>query len=298
MNISAIDQIVVANTLGECVLWCEQQQCLWWTDIQESKLYRLSWPSKKLQCFETPERLCAFALTEEETVFIAAFETGFASYNWQTGEVDWLYRLFDKGSGIRLNDGRVDGDGRFWCGAMIEANHQNFTDGASLYSLESNGELIQHFSGIDISNGICTSPDNTEFYFADSVKRSIHRFDLDKGKLKNPQQIVSTEEGASPDGSVTDDSGVLWNAQWGTGKLLAYDRDGKILLERQCPVSQMSCLCFGGPNMDLIFATSAHDGLSSQQLNQEQGAGDLFVFKSSSRGQLSHRFRLKALRSQ
>lgn len=295
MEVSAIDQVVVGNTLGECVLWCEQQQCVWWTDIQECKLYRLSWPSKELQCFDTPERLCAFTLSDDEAVFVAAFETGFALFNWQTGDVKWLHKLFEKDSGMRLNDGRLDHQGRFWCGAMIESNHKNFGSGASLYSLESNGELNTHFDGIKIANGICWSPSGEEFYFADSVKRSIHRFDQQAGQLSNGQQIVTTAEGASPDGSVCDNEGKIWNAHWGGGKLVAYNRDGETLLEQQCLASQMTCLCFGGPNLDIIFATSANDGLTPQQLSQEQGAGDLFIFKTNSQGQASGRFQLAGL---
>jgi L-arabinonolactonase len=39
-----IDTIPVGNTLGEGVLWDSDSQTLWWTDIQERKLFRHDFP--------------------------------------------------------------------------------------------------------------------------------------------------------------------------------------------------------------------------------------------------------------
>ncbi len=41
--------IDVGNTLGEGVVWRESDQTVWWTDIRESRLFRLSWPDQSLQ---------------------------------------------------------------------------------------------------------------------------------------------------------------------------------------------------------------------------------------------------------
>ena len=53
-----IDTIKVANTLGECILWDEQSQSTWWTDIHESRLYRYTLTNKQLQVYALPGRLC------------------------------------------------------------------------------------------------------------------------------------------------------------------------------------------------------------------------------------------------
>ena len=49
----------------------------------------------------------------------------------------------------------------------------------------------------------------------------------------------------------------------------------------EMPVSQPTCAAFGGANLDLLFVTSATDGLSADLLSQQPSAGAVFVYKVS-----------------
>ena len=61
--------IAAQAVLGECALWCEREQALFWTDIDSARLSR--WcaadgdSSSAVQQWAMPERLGSFALSED-----------------------------------------------------------------------------------------------------------------------------------------------------------------------------------------------------------------------------------------
>ncbi|HEY4973334.1 MAG TPA: SMP-30/gluconolactonase/LRE family protein, partial [Steroidobacteraceae bacterium] len=180
----------------------------------------------------------------------------------------------------------------FWAGSMVEGA------GAAcgkLYCLQhSRSELAAsvHLTGIAISNSICFSPDGTQMYFADTPQRQILRYDLDaaSGALSNRQLFARTPPGAFPDGSQVDAQGHLWNAQWGAGRVVRYAPDGAISGTIDVPASQVSCVAFGGPHLDLLFVTSARQDLKPAQLASDPEAGNLFVYQLNVRGLAEPRF--------
>jgi sugar lactone lactonase YvrE len=71
----------------------------------------------------------------------------------------------------------------------------------------------------------------------------------------------------------------LWNAQWGGSKVVRYNKNGDVDFELPLPVSQPSCLAFGGPNLSWLIVTSAKQGLTPDKLTQEKHAGDVFIYQ-------------------
>ena len=285
-----IDIIPVGNTLGEGVVWDGENGVLWWTDIQERSLYRYDPTTRKLDRIATPERLCSFGLVRDSELLLAAFETGLALYNPATGKTVWLARPHADTPGIRFNDGRVDRQGRFWTGTMVEGNAPEAA--AHLYHLDRRGQLHRKAGGIRISNGICWSPDSTRFYFSDSPLRTIYLYDFDaaSGEIANRRVFAVTPEGAYPDGANVDCEGFLWSAHWGAGRVVRYALDGTIDRVIEVPASQPTCVAFGGPDLNLLYVTSARDGLKEDALLRHPSAGHLFVYRVDVRGQPDPRF--------
>jgi len=280
--------IAVENTLGECPLWDARTQSLWWTDIQARQLLRYD-AEDQVTRFTTPERLCSFGFTQAAGTLIAAFESGLALYAPETQAVTWLARPALP-PGVRFNDGRVDRQGRFWSGTMVEA------DGApprgTLYRLDAARVLTEHEHGIAISNSLCWSPDGTRLYFADSPRRTIFVYDFDTaaGTLSNRRIFATTPEGAYPDGANVDSEGYLWSAHWGAGRVVRYAADGTVDRVLELPAEQPSCVAFGGPDLDLLFVTTARDGLTPEALARQPHCGNVFVYKVGVRGLPDGRF--------
>jgi L-arabinonolactonase len=272
-----VEIISVGNTLGEGVSWDAREERLWWTDIQERCLYRYDPRASSLKRYEVPERLCSFGFVENSERLIAAFESGLALYHPDSSHVEWIARPRHDAANMRFNDGRVDRQGRFWTGSMTEGAAESK---GKLYCLD--GSRLQvHLSNIAISNSICFSPDGKHLYFADTPRRVIQRYDFDvtRGIISNPQTFARTPEGAFPDGSSVDTSGHVWNAHWNAGRVMRYAPDGSISGEIQIPTSQPTCVAFGGHELDLLFVTSAREGLTAATLRHEPHAGDVFVYR-------------------
>ena len=264
MKATLIDSVSVGNTLGEGVLWDSVGKLAWWTDIQERRLYRYEPVSRALERFELPERLGSFGFIEGSERIIAAFESGFAYYHPESAALEWVSRPEHAAANMRLNDGRVDRQGRFWAGSMVEGSGKPT---GKLYCL-AKGVSQEHLTGITICNSLCFSPDGRHMYFADSPHRTILKFDSDPdtGVLSNRQVFARTPPGAFPDGSIVDSDGHLWNAQWGAGCVVRYAPDGTISGRVELPVSQPTCVAFGGDALDLLFITSAREALDAATL--------------------------------
>lgn len=284
-----VETIKAGNLLGECVLWDGGTQSVWWTDIEGKALYRLNWQSRSMRRFAMPERLGAFGFVAGQDLLVGAFETGFAVMDPDAGLVGAISRPPSLLAGMRLNDGRVDRAGRFWAGAMVE--RPDCTKDAHLYCVNA-GRICSCERGLGISNGISWSPDDAWFYLADSIRHTIWRyaFDAGEGRISNPQEFVRTPEAVFPDGAAVDALGYLWSAQWGGGCVVRYAPDGRTDRILEVPAEQPSCVAFGGPNLDLLFVTSASVGLSG---GSKTGAGDLFVYNVGVQGLPENRFRME-----
>jgi len=277
-----IDVVSVANTLGEGVSWDPHGERVWWTDIQERRLFRYDPVGKTLESFDLPERLGSFAFVDGSDKIVAAFESGFALFHPESGSIEWIERPAHEAANVRFNDGRVDRQGRFWAGSMVEGRGKPV---GKLYCLRG-GKAEVHITGVAISNSLCFSPDGKQLYFADTPRRTISRYDLDAatGALSNPRVLVRTPQGAFPDGSQVDAAGHVWNAHWGAGRIVRYAPDGTISGGIAVPATQPTCITFGGRDLDILFVTSAREGLSGAALANQPNAGDLFLYKVDAKG--------------
>jgi len=282
MTFNLLKTVDTANILGECVLWNPDTQMIWWVDIESKKLYSYAYSSQALETYNVPERLGSFAMIKGTTSFMAAFETGLAIYDPAAQSVDWLEKIYEKGCGTRLNDGRVDRKGRFWVGGMIEAEKEKIAAAppSNLFRFTGDKTLTVQAENIQISNSLCWSPDGTVMYFADSPKNTILAYDVapGTGDITNKRIFALTKPGVHPDGSCVDKDGYVWNAQWGAGQVVRYTPQGKIDAVLDVPSLQPTCVSFGGPEMNHLFVTSARLDMSEKDKAQYPSSGALFIY--------------------
>ncbi|MDP5210802.1 SMP-30/gluconolactonase/LRE family protein [Microbulbifer sp. 2205BS26-8] len=273
--------VSVQNTLGEGVLWDVEQQAAWWTDIEGQSLYRFSLSDERLQSWACPQRVGCIGLTGGGRQLLAGFESGIAIFDPYSGAVEWLEKPEIGNPGNRFNDGRMDRQGRFWAGTMVEDEAKSTQLGA-LYCLDVEGQCDTRLRDIHISNGLCWSPDSKVMYHTDTPSQVIKAYDFDPetGNVGKGQAFATTEPGCFPDGACVDRDGYLYSAEWGGSRVVRYAPDGSVDGIIPVPVSQPTCVTFGGENLDMLFVTTASYGLSSEQLSEEAHAGDLLVFKT------------------
>ena len=294
MTARLLEVLPFANLHGEGVQWNGADGCLWWTDITGCALHRWHLESRALTSYRTPERLGCFAFVEGGARLLAAFASGFAWFDPGSGEVAWIDRREPAGSGRRFNDGRVDRQGRFWAGTMVEDATIAAPSSAALFCLDDAG-VHERETGVGIANGLCWSPDGRTMYFADSPRRAIYAydFDADSGVPCNRREFARTAPGVEPDGSCIDAEGALWNARWGGGEVVRHAADGRVLERVGTPgAGQPTCVAFAGPELNLLCVTSARLGLDAAALAAQPHAGHLFVYETTTRGLPECRARL------
>lgn len=295
-NVRLLKTLPVANSLGECVLWNDIEQNFYWTDILERKLYRYHPGKNRLTQWNTPERLCSFGFIEGESeALIAAFESGIAIYYPMNNKLEWLAKPEAGVSGTRFNDGRVDRQGRFWSGTMVEADPAVDANGnpttAAVYRI-AHGECTPVESGLQITNSLCWSLNSKKQYLADSPACAIYVYDFDPvtGTPDKRRIFVQSDAPIEPDGSCIDAEDHLWNAQWGGGKVVRYRPDGVIDIEVLLPVTQPTCVCLGGPELNWLAVSSANVKLNASDRKQQPLAGGLFIFETPYKGLAESRY--------
>jgi sugar lactone lactonase YvrE len=284
-SVELIDQIPCANILGEGVQWNHREQAVWWVDIKSNKIFRYHLASKALQTWATPEPVGCFAFAENDERILLALASGFAWFDKNTGDVEWLAKPEAHLVGNRLNDGRVDRQGRFWAGSIVEQKNTP-EQCAGLFCLDATAQASQHLTGLAISNSLCWSLDSKKLYHADSPSHQIkvYDFDLQTGTLSKGKVFVQTADSVEPDGSTIDAQGYLWNAEWGGSRLVRYTPEGAEDFVLKTRVSQPTCMAFGGGEMNLLFVTSARIGLSEEALAAQPEAGNVFIYCTDFKG--------------
>jgi sugar lactone lactonase YvrE len=279
------------DILGESPLWDEHAQCLYWLDIRRPALRRLYPATGQVESWPLPGLAGSIALTDDHRLLVALPEK-IVLFDPANGEMTALVEPPTQPDGHRFNDGRCDARGRFWVGSMH--NVTRAPEGV-LYCLEGSGPLVPVRTGVCIPNSLAFSPDGRTMYFADSLRYTIFAYDYDfaTGAMGNERVFAASTAPAFADGSAVDAEGFLWNTQFNGGQLVRYAPDGRIDLVLPLPVQRPTCCAFGGPDLDLLYITTASQNMSEADLQAEPLAGALLVIQVGVRGLPEPRFSLK-----
>ncbi|MBO1075410.1 SMP-30/gluconolactonase/LRE family protein [Roseomonas marmotae] len=281
--------VELRNSLGESPVWDERDEALWWVDIPEARIHRLHPASGNTKSWIMPERVAALALCRSGGLIIA-LASGFARFDPSTGAMEPVPVRPELAAGQRLNDGRCDPAGRFWCGAMREEGEEADAD---LHVLRADGGITLWQRGLRIANGLNWSPDGQRFYVSDTPEGIIyvHDFDRESGRLGEARIFHDgADVPGSPDGAAVDAEGFLWSARYGGGGLARFRPDGELDRFLPLPVRDITCCAFGGPDLRSLYVTSASEGLDGKELAAQPWAGRLMVLDAGVPGLPALRF--------
>ena len=263
------------NTLGEGCVWDPRDQCLYWTDIQESKIYRLD-ANQQVSIFPLPER-AGFILPRRDDGFIVGLASRIVRTNGAFNDFETLVEIEPDLPQTRVNDAAVDPWGGIVFGTFDERDRKPV---ASLYRLSPSGELSQLIQGITISNGIAFSPDGHTMYVTDTPVGIVRRFHVGIAFSSfdevEPLADANVAPGA-PDGAIVDSEGGYWNARvWG-GCAVRISPEGVVTDRIELPTKGPTCVALGGPRGNQLFITTLRVMHTEQELEASPTAGGLFV---------------------
>lgn len=272
------------NTLGEGIVWCPRRQALYWTDIPAATLWRHDPATRRTDSWTMPERLACIALCRDPDWLLLGLASRLAFMHLPSGELEPIVEV-EVDLPTRINDGACDRQGRFVFGTLDESEPKRAI--GSFYRLDA--DLSLHRLALDnvaISNSVAFSPAGDVLYFCDTPTRRIrcceYAADGGVGRVHDFADLGEVDGG--PDGSTVDAEGGLWNAQWGLGRVTRYHPDGEVDRHIELPALQPTRPAFGGPGLDVLYLTSARDGLDPARHGPHAADGHLFAIDTGCRG--------------
>lgn len=271
----------IACDLGESALWDGRR--FYWVDITGRRVHAKDWPDGPTLTLAMPDQVGSVALRAGGGL-VAALRHAIAFCDVDRGTVEIVCKLESDLPGNRLNDGAVDGGGRFWVGSMDLAES---APTGSFYRLDPDLTVTRAFGGIVCSNGPAWSPDGRTMYHVDSTRRLIRAYDADPatGELGAGRIFVSDEgEEWYPDGVTVDAEGGVWNCKWDGSRIVRYGPDGTVDRVLPVPVPRPTRCAFVGPDRTALAVTSARTGLSAAALAEAPLSGRVLLLDPGARG--------------
>ena len=183
--------------------------------------------------------------------------------------------------GIRMNEGGVDRQGRFFCGSMP---YDQAGPRGAFYRFDPDGGIHLVFAGVTISNGVAWSADGERMYYIDTPTQRVDVFDYDPAagmpSARRPVVHVDPDHGG-PDGMALDAEGGLWVAIFGGHAVHRYTPDGKLDAVVEVPSSRVTACTFGGEHLDQLYITTSRENLPP---GTEPQAGAVFQVTPGVRG--------------
>jgi sugar lactone lactonase YvrE len=266
----------VQAELGEGPVWADG--ALWFVDIKRRKIHRYDPASGGRRSWDAPEQI-GFIVPAEGGGFVVGLQSGLHRFGEGDGAFTPIAEVEPERPDNRLNDGVVDPSGRLWFGTMDNGEKEK---SGAFYRFRAGTVARTGLDGIAITNGPCLSPDGRILYFVDTLGGTIEAADVaDDGSLGDARPFVRIDpKEGYPDGPTIDAEGCVWIALYAGWEARRYSPKGELIGRVRFPVSNITKIAFGGPDLRTVWATTARQLLRPDQLERQPEAGDLFEFRA------------------
>ncbi|CAH1966919.1 unnamed protein product [Acanthoscelides obtectus] len=258
--------------VGTRIHWDKCNQSAIFVDVPNGTVHSFKLSSCKVTTAKVGDDPIAFMFPVEGsgTKFVAGLGKKFVFVEWdsvspQVASVDTIVEVETEPEyeGNRLNGGKVDPWGRLWAGTMGPPGPDGniMPRRGALYCL-ANGQLQKHECNIGISNGLAWNTELKKMYYIDTLEPCVFQYDIaDDARISNKTVVFDFKKNhieGLPDGLTIDVEGCLWVCAIHGYHLIRFDpKCGHILDKIELPTPQITAVSFGGPNLDLMFVTTA-----------------------------------------
>ncbi|MFI5408049.1 SDR family NAD(P)-dependent oxidoreductase [Kaistia sp. UC242_56] len=256
--------------LGECPLWSERHGQLLWVDTEGRTLNRFDPATERNEAIGMSDPIGMVAEHTDGTL-IVALGCDLATVG-DDGNVRRIATAPHGQEGFRLNDGRLDTEGRLWIGLMDGALGHGT---GILYRYDPDGSWHVMDDGFTLVNGLDWSPDRRTLYVTDSRAPAIYAYAHDPatGKIGPRRQFATFgPDDGFPDGLLVGPDGAIWSTLFNAGAIQRIEPDGRFTRRIELPVSRPTSCAFDRDGATL-YVTTARLGLDKAALDREPMAG-------------------------
>lgn len=269
--------------IAESPLWDHRYGRLVWADIYRNVIWRSNVGDGCSEKQRLDQPIGCLAVHRDEG-YVMAGGDGFYAIGKLGDEPVLIASAFDD-SRQKLNDGKVDPQGRFWSGSGCR---NGVRAKGALYCLDRDRSSRTIFGGVTASNGFDWSPDGCLFYYVDTAAGGVDVFDVgrDSDELLRRRRFVDVPpETGLADGLTVDIEGCVWLAVWYAGAVFRYAPTGRLIAKVTVPVCRTSSCVFGGDYLQTLFITTARGG-EDRGRPIETPAGGIYAIETDTAGQL------------
>lgn len=284
------------DVCGEGLLWEPAREYIFWTDINRFLVHRLTLKDAAVRTWFFSEPVTCVMATSREESLVLSLGSGTILWKPESDERSASFFTLPGWPAVRCNDAAIDPAGSLWVGSMRnnvgvdgEPGEAESSDGA-LYRIDGSGAVKEWRHGLGIANTLVWSPDDSTFYFGDSLKNCIWSYDFDatERSISGERPFFEGFERGLPDGSAIDAEGYVWNCRYGGSCIVRVAPNGAIDRVIEMPVSNPTNCTFGGRNGNVLYVTSAAPGAG----RWERFGGGLFALETNVTGTGTNRFKL------
>ncbi|XP_013139348.1 PREDICTED: regucalcin-like isoform X1 [Papilio polytes] len=275
----SVQKITEPLLIGEGPHWDEDTQALYFVGTNEQTIHK--WVLETGVHTKTMlHGRVGFIIPVEGVAnqFVVGVEHKFLIIYWdgeEGSDVDIIKELGEidqDAPNTFLNDGKADPRGRLFAGTMCDMGPgvEFIPEKGAFYRLDDRG-ITQLCDKITISNGLAWDLQEKAFYYINTVENKIRRYDYDveTGEISNQRHIFDCKKNkmtGGPDGMTIDTEGYLWVALFNGSAVIKVDpKIGTVVNKVAIPAEQVTSVTFGGPNLDILFVTTASFNLVTEQ---------------------------------
>jgi sugar lactone lactonase YvrE len=254
-GISMINFELLSNSraeLGEGISITQSKNQIMWVDILGNRVFTKNLGTEKEQVFtKFLHPSCTFP--DGENGFFISHSNGISWVDFQGRNLQHCVSWFSSDSGLRCNDGTMDGNGNIWISTMSTEQLKNK---GTIWFWNRKSKPIKIIDNLTIPNSIAVDHERKRLYFADSLDHSIYFLDIkSEGHMGSLNDFYTSSLGV-PDGSTLDSEGNLWNTRWDGSSIIKITPDGNLDLKISVPFARPTS-CIFGKSTNQLYVTSA-----------------------------------------